>query len=205
LKEIEAKPEYQQSSQLPAMQAALQRYEMIGTMAPMKRLHAHLVSREGPGKAALLPHIVSLEGKDVVLIVVALSAPASVDVATKMAELLKPASGNSSVGIYAVTSYGANGGDERNPVAGMTQALHGLAEALPANMPLYLLDDANLQAFEVDRAPMAIALDAEGRVRFVAPLATEGDERVLRDAVLPRKPEPIVVGVDSEVEPANQE
>lgn len=166
-------PKFAQSAELPAIQASLKRYALIGQLSPMKTLHAKRMTASG----ASVPETILLSGKTSVLLPVALWAPASSDVVQKVATGFKTA--GPGVAVYAVTSFAANTGGDDKPTEEITQALNALRQSLPTNVPLLIVPDDVLQAFAIDSYPSGILLDKTEMIRFLEPLETAGAIRAL--------------------------
>ena len=174
LSAIASEERFAQSAELPAIQASLKRYELVGQLSPVKSLHAkRMTSRD-----ALVPITISVIRKTTVLLPVALWAPSSSDVVQKVATSFK-AAGADTV-LYAITSFAANTGGNDKLDPNIAKTLGALRQSLPANVQLLIVDNDMLEAFAIDNYPSGIVIDKSGTIRFLEPLNTGGAIRALR-------------------------
>jgi len=150
---IAGEPVWEHTAELALMREALGRAEMQGKPTPVAALHGHQLNGVGGMTARVLP----LGHGTVILAAFTLWAPSA---AERIRALVALASAHS---VYAVTSWRANTGGEDVSSPSAAKALLAWKKTVPAQVPLLIVPDAELQGFHADQFPAGIAI-REGRV-----------------------------------------
>lgn len=162
VKKLVASPRFADTAELPIMQAALDRYLMIGHKALEVKLRGEKILSTGAVK-----QIIDLQNSNCILIPFSLAAPSSTDVIVNVANRLKS---KTPLPVYAITSFMANQGSEERS-AEVLATLKMFRAQLPSNVTVLLVPDVEIQMFNIDSYPSGIALSKDGTVRFAEPLA----------------------------------
>lgn len=162
VKQALAAPQYSNTAELPAMQNAFSRYQLVGKKALEVNLRGEKILR-----TSSIKQVVHLPDRSCVLLPFSLASPQSADIIGKVVNLLKD---KPALPIYAVTSFTANNGDEeRNDI--VLSSLRAFRGQLPANVTILVIPDVELQMFNIDSYPSGVVLSKDGIVRFVEPLS----------------------------------
>jgi len=164
---IAEQPVWQHTAELPLMQQALARTKMLGKPVPVAALHAHQLNGAGALGARVLP----LGRGTVILAAFTLWSPSA-------AERIRALASAAPHSVYAVTSWAANTGGRDVSSPSAVAALMAWKKTVPAQVPLLIVPDAELQAFHADQFPAGIAI-REGVVGSNAVLADGGAVRMV--------------------------
>jgi len=165
---IAGEPVWEHTAELALMQQALARAEMLGKPAPVAALHGHQVNLAGGVTARVVP----LGHGTVILVAFTLWSPSA---AERIRALVALAPAHS---VYAVTSWAANTGGEDASSPSAAAALVAWKKTIPAQVPVLIVPDAELQRFHVDQFPAGVAI-REGRVDSNMVLADGGAVRMM--------------------------
>jgi hypothetical protein len=168
---IVQQPSWSGRADLPLMQAALARQQMVGTRTPEKVLHGHVLQN-----GSLVPRSVSLAHATVLLVTVSVWAPSALEMVRDLTRLLPQTP------MYAITSWSANTGGHDIPSDPILQALKSFQQSSPRHIPLLIVPQPVLNAFYVDSFPAGIVI-RDGSVRFNGVLFGRGAEHVLVHAL----------------------
>ncbi len=165
---IVVQPNWNGTTDLALMQAAIERQQMVGAKSPVVSLRGYV-----PGTSKALQHVVPLTHNSVVLVAFTLWSPSTLEILADLAKLTPP-----QIRIYAITSWRANtGGDDiLSP-----QVLSGLRmwqRSAPLRVSTMIVPDSVLKAFRSSVFPLGIVLH-DGAVLSNAELSGEGAERIL--------------------------
>ena len=164
---IAEQPVLQHTAELALMQQALARATMLGKPAPFDALHARQLSATG----ALSPRVLPLGRGTVILAAFTLWSPSAAERIRALALTAPPHS------VYAVTSWAANTGGSDASSQSVVTALLAWKKTLPAQVPVLIVPDAELQGFHADQFPAGIAI-RDGVVVSNAVLADGGAVRM---------------------------
>ena len=165
---IAEEPVWEHTAELALMQQALGRAQMLGKPTPVAALHGHQVNGVGGVTARVLP----LGNGTVILAAFTLWSPSA---AERIRALVALAPARS---VYAVTSWAANTGGQDASSPSVAAALVAWKKTLPAQVPVLIVPNAELQAFHVDQFPAGVAV-REGRVDSNSVLGDGGAVRMM--------------------------
>lgn len=160
-------PNWQRTAGLLLMQAAFHRISMQGMTAPFATLHARQMNAAG----ALSPRAISMRRGTTILAVFTLWSPSAVERIRGLAQGAPPHT------VYAVTSWSANSGGPDAATPQMEASLRAWRKTLPPQVPLLILPDADLQAFQEDQFPAGVVI-RDGIVISNAVLTDDGAVRM---------------------------
>lgn len=152
---------------LPLMQAALARQQMVGTKCPVTTLRGH-----GLQNGSLIPRMVPLANGSVVLVAVSVWAPGSLGVLRDLAQKLP------NTPIYAITSWSANSGSHDAPSDSVFSALRAFQQSSPKHVALLIVPQPVMENFHVDSFPVGFVI-RDGKVVFSGNLSGPGSEQML--------------------------
>ncbi len=179
LAKIVEQADWQHTADLPLMQEALARAQMIGQRSPHEVLRARQLSPTG----VLTPRALPLGHGTIVLVPFTLWSPSAAEMIKKLLDAAPSAS------IFAVSSWRANTGSEDIASPEILSRLRELRKELPARAALLIVPDAELSAFHIDQYPAAIAIH-DGIVLSNLVLADDGSIRIALHSVRPAEPAP---------------
>ena len=165
---IAEEPVWEHTAELALMQQALGRAQMLGKPTPVAALHGHQVNGVGGVTARVLP----LGNGTVILAAFTLWSPSA---AERIPALVALAPARS---VYAVTRWAANTGGQDASSPSVAAALVAWKKTLPAQVPVLIVPNAELQAFHVDQFPAGVAV-REGRVDSNSVLGDGGAVRMM--------------------------
>jgi hypothetical protein len=165
---------WQHTADLPLMQEALARAQMLGHRSPPEVLHARQLSSNGP----LIPRSLLLGRGIIVLVPFTLWSPSAPEILQKVLDAAPSAN------IYAVSSWNANTGGEDVATPQILSALRELRKRLSPKVTILMVPDAELSAFHIDHYPAGIAIH-NGIVLSNVVLTDDGSIRMALRSVHP--------------------
>jgi hypothetical protein len=147
---------------------------MTGQSIPLRVLHA----RQLGANLTTAPRTLALGHGVIVLAFFTLWSPS----ATGMIRDLADAAPNA--GIYAITSWRANTGEQDAASPQLLSALRQLLPGLPRKVPLLVVPDAELNAFHADQYPAAVVI-SNGTVSSNVVLSDAGSIRMALHGIPP--------------------
>ncbi len=167
---IVQQPAWAGTADLPAMQAALERQQMVGKSAPLTSFHGYLLGSNG-----LVPRVVSLSRGQVLLVAFTLWSPSTPEVTSNLSKLAPQQP------IYAITSWHANTGRDDVRSSDVFDGLRSWRQSLPKKVSILIVPDSVLSEFHSDTFPAGILM-RDGAVLSNIVLSSEGAERLLVNA-----------------------
>jgi hypothetical protein len=164
---VAQQPRWAGTADLPVMQQALRRQQMVGERVPLSILHAHQL-----GASALIPRTVSVAHGTAMLVPFTLWSPSTPDVLANLARFAPQQS------IYAITSWHVNTGQEDVASSQVLEGLRSWRRSLPQHVLILILPDGELNTLAADTFPAGILI-RDGKVLMNSPISGKGEQRLL--------------------------